>query len=285
MQLSTSTVSVLGMSVIYGLNSALDTLTSQGWTSDSPKQIGLHAQRQLLISGMILIPILILLWNARPVLLLLRQDPEVADIASRVLKIHGLFLVPFAVHDVTQRWLAAQSRVRIATGVLLGELCCPLCWSFPSDGKAGLTVAVQWPALSVSCSTGLWSGTIKWVSSALLWQPSSRGALWPLPSCSTPSSSFLETDGPASLGERSQVLAPTSNLGVLALSCRSAIGWSGKSSRSQPVPLVRSRWRACPFARDLVAQSGLSLFYFASLTTTGLSPSSSTPSSSSFKVL
>lgn len=111
------------MSVLFGLNSALDTLTSQGWTSDHPKQIGLHAQRQLFISGLVLIPQLLLLWNAKPILLMLRQDPEVAHIASRVLKVHGLFLVPFTIHDVTQRWLAAQSRVRIATGVLMGAIC------------------------------------------------------------------------------------------------------------------------------------------------------------------
>lgn len=95
-QLSTSSVSVLGMSVIFGINCALDTLCNQAWTSENPKLVGLYAQKQLVIVSAILAPILILLFNAKPVLLLLRQDPEVAHLAAKCLKVHSLFL-PFMV--------------------------------------------------------------------------------------------------------------------------------------------------------------------------------------------
>lgn len=120
MQLSTSSVSVLGMSVLFGLNTALDTLANQGWTGSSPKVIGLHAQRQAVLASVILVPQLLLLWNSKPILLLLRQDPHVADLASRCLRVQSFFLPFMAIQDICNRWLAAQGRVKIATGVLAG---------------------------------------------------------------------------------------------------------------------------------------------------------------------
>lgn len=120
-QLSAATLSSLGRGVFLGLHSGLDTLLTQGWTSSSPQQIGLHAQRQIVLDFLILVPQLVLFFNAEPVLRLFGQSTEVSGLAGKVLKIHCLHLPFMACTDVCNRWLAAQGRVRPATYIMTGR--------------------------------------------------------------------------------------------------------------------------------------------------------------------
>lgn len=85
----------------------LDTLCPQAYTS-RPSQTSLHALRTFVILMLLLIPQVIIFFNARGILLLLRQDPDVAAAAALYLKVLTLGLPGYAGFEVTRRWLQAQ---------------------------------------------------------------------------------------------------------------------------------------------------------------------------------
>ncbi|KAH9477940.1 putative transporter C4B3.13 [Psilocybe cubensis] len=97
--LGSMTASVSGFSILQGFASALDTLLPAAWTSDSPQLVGLWAQRMTVVMFSTLIPMFLIWFNAESILLLLKQDPEVASLAAVYLRwislgLPGLFTVP-----------------------------------------------------------------------------------------------------------------------------------------------------------------------------------------------
>lgn len=72
--------------IIFGLTAALDTLATQAYTSSNPKTTSLYVQRTAVLIGFSLIPCFILLSFSEDILLLLRQDPEVARLAGQYVK-------------------------------------------------------------------------------------------------------------------------------------------------------------------------------------------------------
>ena len=73
-------------SLILRHQAALDTLCSQSFASPNPKETSLHALRTAYLTVLIMIPAIIVILNGESLLLLLRQDPEVAFLAGRYLK-------------------------------------------------------------------------------------------------------------------------------------------------------------------------------------------------------
>lgn len=47
--LSSITATVTGLSIVHGFASALDSLLPQAWTSDHPENVGLWAQRMVVV--------------------------------------------------------------------------------------------------------------------------------------------------------------------------------------------------------------------------------------------
>ncbi|KAL4073506.1 MATE efflux family protein [Scleroderma citrinum] len=92
------TASVTGYSIIQGITSALDTLLPPAWTSETPHMVGLWSQRMIVMTALILIPIHFVWFYSEPILLALKQDPEVAHLAAvylrRYFQCQGLFVVP-----------------------------------------------------------------------------------------------------------------------------------------------------------------------------------------------
>ena len=86
---------------------ALDTLCSQSWTSNPP-QTSLHALRTAFLLTLQLVPQIFLFWHAEPLLLSLRQDPDVARLASDYLKVLSAGLPAYAYFECIKRWLQAQ---------------------------------------------------------------------------------------------------------------------------------------------------------------------------------
>lgn len=80
------TANVVALSVIQGFCTALDTLCPQAFTS-RPKDTSLYALRTLVILAFIIIPQTVIFWNSEWLLLLLRQDPDVAKFAGLYLKV------------------------------------------------------------------------------------------------------------------------------------------------------------------------------------------------------
>ncbi|GAA5902694.1 hypothetical protein JCM6882_004044 [Rhodosporidiobolus microsporus] len=99
----------LALSVIQGFCAALDTLCPQAYTSDRPKMTSTFAIRTWLITLVIFVFQALAFWFSETILRSwLRQDADVAYLASRYLRILILGLPSYAGFEVIRRWLQAQ---------------------------------------------------------------------------------------------------------------------------------------------------------------------------------
>ncbi|KAK4699422.1 protein disulfide-isomerase A1, partial [Phenoliferia sp. Uapishka_3] len=105
--LGSMTANLVSLSIIQGFSVALDTLCPQAFTS-SPKDTSLYAMRTLVILTGLLIPQAIILWFSKEIMILLRQDADVAALTATYLRIIILGLPAYALFEVLRRWLQAQ---------------------------------------------------------------------------------------------------------------------------------------------------------------------------------
>lgn len=117
--LGSMTASVSGYTIIQGLSSALDTLLPAAWASSQPQMVGLWSQRMVVVTAVTIIPVLMIWFNAESILLLLRQDPEVAHLAGVYLKWASLGLPAYAFNCVSRRYFQSQGLFVVPTRVIL----------------------------------------------------------------------------------------------------------------------------------------------------------------------
>ncbi|THH09581.1 hypothetical protein EW145_g1918 [Phellinidium pouzarii] len=117
--LGSMTASVTGYSIIQGFVSTLDTMLPSAWTSSQPHLVGLWCQRISVVLAAILIPIGAIWLNAEAILLLVRQDPEVARLAGLYLRWSLLGLPAYAFNQVARRYFQSQGLLDVPTRVLL----------------------------------------------------------------------------------------------------------------------------------------------------------------------
>lgn len=117
--LASMTSNVVALSVIQGFCSALDTLCTQSYTSSRPKDTSLHALRTFVVLMMLLIPQVVVFWNGESILLLLKQDPRVAERAGAYLKVLSFGLPGYAGFECMRRFLQSQGLMTAPTIVLL----------------------------------------------------------------------------------------------------------------------------------------------------------------------
>jgi len=113
--LGTMTASVTGFSIIIGFSTALDTMLPSAWTSGTPSLVGLLTLRMTVLMAMILVvsihkllqhlitplqPIFALWINAESILLALRQEPEIAQLAALYLRWYSLGLPAYAANAI-----------------------------------------------------------------------------------------------------------------------------------------------------------------------------------------
>ncbi|GAA6030860.1 hypothetical protein JCM8097_008911 [Rhodosporidiobolus ruineniae] len=107
--LSNMTNNTIALSVIQGLCAALDTLCPQAYTSDRPQMTSTYAIRTFIITCFVAVPQAIAFWFSEHILRnWLRQDPDVAHLASRYLRVLILALPAYSGFEVLRRWLQAQ---------------------------------------------------------------------------------------------------------------------------------------------------------------------------------
>ncbi|KAG1743727.1 MATE efflux family protein [Suillus paluster] len=114
------TANVTGLSIIQGLVSTLDTMLPGAWTSNQPQLVGLWTQRMAVVMAVLLIPMFVVWFNAEPVLLLLRQEEEVARLAGIYLKWASLGLPAYAFNCISRRYFQSQGLFNVPTRITLG---------------------------------------------------------------------------------------------------------------------------------------------------------------------
>lgn len=113
------TANVTGLSIIHGLVSTLDTMLPGAWTSDQPHLVGLWTQRMTVVVAVTLIPMFAIWFNAEPILLLLRQEPEVARLAGIYLKWASLGLPAYAFNCISRRYFQSQGLFAAPTRIIV----------------------------------------------------------------------------------------------------------------------------------------------------------------------
>ncbi|EJD39152.1 MATE efflux family protein [Auricularia subglabra TFB-10046 SS5] len=117
--LASMTASVTGLTIAHSFASALDTMLPPAWTSGNPRLVGLWTQRMLVLITVLNVPILIIWWNAERLLLLLRQDPDVAHLAAIYLRWLSLGLPAFTLNAVLRRGLTSFRLFTVPTQIIL----------------------------------------------------------------------------------------------------------------------------------------------------------------------
>nr|XP_044986518.1 multidrug and toxin extrusion protein 2-like [Jaculus jaculus] len=117
--LAVSVVNVTGISVGTGLASACDTLMSQSFGGKNLKRVGIILQRGILILGLCCLPCWAVFINTERLLVLLRQDPEVARTAQVYVMICIPALPAAFLFQLQTRYLQSQGIImpQVITGI------------------------------------------------------------------------------------------------------------------------------------------------------------------------
>ena len=102
------TYNLLGLTLIMGPMIALETHASQAWGAKRPAEVGLHAQRAVIVAAVVLVPAAVAWLFAERILRQLGQGDEVARLAARFLR--GMLpVLPIQVtFEASKRFLYAQ---------------------------------------------------------------------------------------------------------------------------------------------------------------------------------
>ncbi|KAL6308843.1 mate-domain-containing protein [Sparassis latifolia] len=117
--LGSMTESVTALSIFIGFTSALDTVLPSAWTSSHPELVGLWAQRMVVVLAVVLVPIIGVYFNSEAILLMLKQDPEVAHLAATYLKWSTIGLPAYAFNGVARRYFQSQGLFSVPTYIIL----------------------------------------------------------------------------------------------------------------------------------------------------------------------
>ncbi|KAM8772232.1 multidrug and toxin extrusion protein 1-like isoform 1-T1 [Acanthopagrus schlegelii] len=106
--LAAAVVNVTGISIGIGLSSTCDTLMSQTYGSGNLKRVGVFLQRGILILLLACFPCWAVLINTEPILLAVRQSPEVASVSQLYVKIFMPALPAAFMYQLEGRYLQNQ---------------------------------------------------------------------------------------------------------------------------------------------------------------------------------
>ena len=70
---------MIGLSIVIGLNSALETYVSQAAGAKNLELCGVYLNRARVITLLLAIPVTAILLNAKTILVAIKQDPDVAE--------------------------------------------------------------------------------------------------------------------------------------------------------------------------------------------------------------
>ncbi|XP_070783041.1 multidrug and toxin extrusion protein 1-like [Enoplosus armatus] len=118
--LAAAVVNITGISIGTGLSSTCDTLISQTYGSGNLKRVGVILQRGILILLLACFPCWAVLINTEPLLLAVKQSPEVASLAQLYVKIFMPALPATFMYQLQGKYLQNQGIMwpQVITGVI-----------------------------------------------------------------------------------------------------------------------------------------------------------------------
>ncbi|KAJ2843858.1 ethionine resistance protein, partial [Coemansia brasiliensis] len=120
MSLAATCVGLIALAPTAGLMSAMDTFCSTAYTASRDKTlVGLHFQRGLIAAFIHFIVVSPVLWYAKDILLMVKQDPEIAHLSSVYLRIQILAVLPWSIFEACKRYLQAQEIMRAGTIIIM----------------------------------------------------------------------------------------------------------------------------------------------------------------------
>ncbi|EEB06105.1 MatE family transporter [Schizosaccharomyces japonicus yFS275] len=116
--LANMTATITAFAIFQGIVSSLDTLGTQSYGSGNPELVGLHLQRILCLLAVVQIPIVIIWWNIKDILIFVGQDPLTALYAGKYMRVL-LFASPaYAIFEALKRFLQVQGIFQPVTVIL-----------------------------------------------------------------------------------------------------------------------------------------------------------------------
>lgn len=145
-----TTMNVIGLAVLEGMATALDTLCAQAYGSGNKAGVGLHIQRMLLLMGLSLVPIGAI-WIFSPWILPLFVKQENLAVKAGEFLVYSLVGLPgYGAFEAVKRFLQAQGDCNAGMVVLI--VCAPvnaaLSWLLAFPMGMGLGGAALGAALS-----------------------------------------------------------------------------------------------------------------------------------------
>uniref|UniRef100_A0A8C7QFN1 Multidrug and toxin extrusion protein n=1 Tax=Oncorhynchus mykiss TaxID=8022 RepID=A0A8C7QFN1_ONCMY len=148
--LAIAVINVTGVSIGYGLSSACDTLISQTFGSRNLLKVGVIVQRAILIQLLACFPCWAVLINTEPILLAVKQSPEVARLSQVYVKIFMPALPATFIYQLEARYL--QNQVRANLDLRSGRaLCSPVGWSWECLEDWGTYIHLAIPSMIMLC--------------------------------------------------------------------------------------------------------------------------------------
>ncbi|XP_038159387.1 multidrug and toxin extrusion protein 1 isoform X2 [Cyprinodon tularosa] len=122
--LAIAVINVTGVSIGFGLASACDTLISQTYGSANLLRVGVILQRSILILLLTCFPCWAILINTEPILLAVKQEPEVASLAQMYVKIFMPALPAAFMFSLESKYLQNQGIIwpQVVTGLIVNLL-------------------------------------------------------------------------------------------------------------------------------------------------------------------
>lgn len=113
--LSTMLSAIMAFSLFQGCISSLDTLCPQAYGAGKKELVGIHVQRCLLLLGLLHIPVGFVFLNGENVMLLLKQDPEIARLVGAYLRRFLLGVPAMGIFETLKRYTQAKGDFRAGT--------------------------------------------------------------------------------------------------------------------------------------------------------------------------
>ncbi|KAG8984206.1 hypothetical protein FRB93_006694 [Tulasnella sp. JGI-2019a] len=119
--LGSMTASVTGYSIVVGMASALDSLLPQAWGSpgDQKRLVGLWTLRMTVVVTVILFPVFAIWHASEDILLLLKQDPKVAELASLYLRWMSLSLPAYCFNYIVRKYYQSIGLLHIPSFIII----------------------------------------------------------------------------------------------------------------------------------------------------------------------